>query len=204
MSGTKHAGPIGTKSRVKVLRDISSTFKFPEPATDGYFWYKEASGKLGEPGTVVTHRNVKEQRDVSEGTGEDAGHLIGIRFGAPGGFCNLGLQNSNMNRRAPRQYQGAFQGSGGSYLDLENQWERKLHAGWEIYVVVTDKYRVEDTERPIGRKVVWDEISPPPVKVKSSYSLYFGNWDSPQKRAAEGKNPPGDGPMARVIPIRRT
>jgi hypothetical protein len=47
---------------------------------------------------------------MSGGTGDHAGHLIGIQFGAPGDVRNLGLQNANMNTFAPKALQPAFSG----------------------------------------------------------------------------------------------
>ena len=78
------------------LPDISAQFIFRQ-WTQGRYSYKEASGELGVPGRVATHRIVSAQRTMSGGTGEHAGHLIGIQFGAPGDIRNLGLQNANMS-----------------------------------------------------------------------------------------------------------
>ena len=100
------------------LPDISAQFVFRQ-WTQGRYSYKEASGELGVPGKVVTHRVVSAQRAMSGGTGEHAGHLIGIQFGAPGDVRNLGLQNPNMNTFAPKTLHDAFKGHGGSYNDLE-------------------------------------------------------------------------------------
>jgi hypothetical protein len=74
------------------LPDISAAFLFRQ-WTHGNYRYKEASGDLGVPGNVMTHRIVSAQRNLSGGTGEHAGHLIAIEFGAPGDVRNLGLQN---------------------------------------------------------------------------------------------------------------
>ena len=64
-----------------LLPDISNDFRFEETVRDGKT-YKVGSGRLGVPGRVRTHRNQNAQRGVSEGSGDDAGHLIGNRFGA--------------------------------------------------------------------------------------------------------------------------
>ena len=77
------------------LTDISAQFVFRQ-WTQGNFSYKEGCGELGVPGTVVKHRMVAAQTTMSGGTGDHAGHLIGIQFGAPGDVRNLGLQNANM------------------------------------------------------------------------------------------------------------
>jgi len=65
------------------LPDISAQFIFPPVRTQGNFSYKEVFGELGVPGKVATHRIESEQRGMSSGTGEHAGHMIGIQFGAP-------------------------------------------------------------------------------------------------------------------------
>jgi len=91
--------------------DISGNFHF-ETIDRAHYVYKIGSGQLGVPGTVKTHRSKSEQSKVSSGTGDDAGHLIGDRFGAPGGAKNLGPQNWIQN-----QY--------GTFKQLENTWETR-------------------------------------------------------------------------------
>jgi hypothetical protein len=59
------------------LPDISAQFVFRQ-WSKGNFSYKEASGELGRPGTVAKHRIVAAQTVMSGGTGDHAGHLIGI------------------------------------------------------------------------------------------------------------------------------
>jgi hypothetical protein len=163
------------------LPDISAQFVFRQ-WTQGKFFYKEASGELGVPGKVATHRIVAAQRTMSGGTGEHAGHLIGIQFGAPGDIRNLGLQNSNMNTFAPKGLQPAFQGHGGSYHDLESEWSEQLKAGSKIRVTVKDKYRVGEN-RPFSRWVQWSERKPGAASTVVR-ELEFGNFSSPQMRAA--------------------
>ena len=110
------------------LPDISARFTFRQ-WTQGSYSYKEASGELGVPGKVATHRSVAAQRAMSAGTGEHAGHLIGIQFGAPGDVRNLGLQNPNMNTFAPKKLQAAFRGPGGSSrsgIALERPTESRI------------------------------------------------------------------------------
>jgi hypothetical protein len=133
------------------LPDIRAQFLFRQ-WTQGNFSYKEASGQLGVPGKVSTHRLVGDQRTVSSGTGEHAGHLIGIQFGAPRDVRNLGLQNANMNTFAPTALQAAFQGPGGSYHNLESRWSELLKAGYKVTVTVRDKYR-RNENRPFSRWV---------------------------------------------------
>lgn len=161
------------------LPDISGRFNFDSgPSGAGYF--KKAWGELGVPSQVMTHRDVTAQRGVSAGSGEHAGHLIGIQFGAPGDLRNLGLQNPNMNTFAPKPLQEAFQGSGGSYHRLESQWSELLHQGYKVEVTVTDKYR-RGENRPYTRSVSWIETSP--AGAVSQLALEFVNFSSPQSRA---------------------
>ncbi len=163
------------------LTDNSAQFLFRQWA-QGDYSYKEAHGELGVPGQVVTHRVVADQRTMSGGTGDHAGHLIGIQFGAPGDVRNLGLQNANMNTFAPKGLQAAFQGHGGSYYDLESRWTERLQAGSKIRVTVRDKYR-KGENRPFSRWVQWIETKPgaPPSPARE---LEFANFSSPQQRAA--------------------
>jgi len=163
------------------LPDISAQFIFRQ-WTQGKYFYKEAQGELGVPGKVATHRIVAAQRLMSAGTGEHAGHLIGIQFGAPGDVRNLGIQNPNMNTFAPKSLQAAFQGHGGSYHDLESDWTQQLKAGTRIRVTVRDKYRAGEN-RPFSRWVQWSETKPG-TSASIVRHLEFGNFSSPQQRAA--------------------
>ncbi|MGD0628142.1 MAG: hypothetical protein ABR987_02255 [Terracidiphilus sp.] len=207
MAGSRHPGPIGEQfdplslhggilskappalpgpvTSVELVSphagNIVGRFTFREWSGNDYH-YVQASGELGVPGEVVTHRDERAQRQVSAGTGEHAGHLIAIQFGAPGDSRNLGLQNPNMNTYAPRKYQEAFVGTGGSYYKLEATWKELLLDGWKIEVIVTDKYRLGE-DRPFTRSVSWTGVST--WGEKQGGALDFGNFDSPQKRAAE-------------------
>jgi hypothetical protein len=164
------------------MRDISNTFRFRERWREGRFEYEELSGDLGVPGKVMKHRLIAEQNAVSAGTGEHAGHRIGVQFGAPGGACNLSLQNPNANTYAPKHLQPVFQGSGGNYLRLEREWARQLKDGYKIWVSVRDMYRPGEV-RPISRKVTWIETTPEKVRMPAR-TLEFVNFGSPQSRAA--------------------
>lgn len=163
------------------LPDISARFLFRQ-WTQGSYAYKEASGELGVPGKVATHRSAAAQRAMSAGTGEHAGHLIAIQFGAPGDIRNLGLQNPNMNTFAPKRLQAAFRGPGGSYHDLESRWSDQLKAGSRIWVTVKDKYN-KGENRPFSRWVQWIETKPG-ASSGSASELEFGNFGSPQQVAA--------------------
>ncbi|HEY4356501.1 MAG TPA: hypothetical protein VGN16_12190 [Acidobacteriaceae bacterium] len=167
------------------LPDISKRFHFPPLRTQGGITYKEASGELGVPGQVMTHRSVYAQTQVSRHTGEHAGHLIGIQFGAPGGLENLGVQNPNMNTFAPKGLQEAFRGPGGSYHDLESRWSDLLKHGSRITVKIVDKYR-QGENRPFTRTVSWSETTPQGM-TRQMPTIDFGNFGSPQQRAAAAK-----------------
>lgn len=166
------------------LPDIRRHFNFRR-YTQGGFEYVEATGKLGVPGKVMQHRSESAQRALSGGTGDHAGHLIGNQFGAPGDGLNLGLQNANINTRAPRAQQHWIGGSGGSYLDLEKRWAEKLESGIGIEVRVRDQYRLGEA-RPIARHVDWTEIHPNGTRTENT-GLSFLNSSSPQSRAATGQ-----------------
>jgi hypothetical protein len=165
------------------LPDIRSQFSFTNGSIGDKF-FKRGEGPLGVPGQVMTHRETTAQRAVSSGTGEHAGHLIGIQFGAPGGLENLGLQNPNMNTFAPKPLQEAFVGPGGSYHDLESRWADHLRQGYGIRVTVTDKYRSGEN-RPYTRSVQWTQTSP--AGMVEQLALEFVNFSSPQSRAKTGR-----------------
>lgn len=82
-----------------------------------------AYGKLQLSNEAV--RNGQAQKEIGGETrqpDDDGGHLIGARFGGSGENENLMAQNSNLNR--------------GSFKRLENDWERELKNGNEVYVDV--------------------------------------------------------------------
>jgi hypothetical protein len=73
-----------------------------------------AEGELANPsdGRVLKPRNVSAQRELSAGTGYDAGHLIGNDFGGPGEEPNLVLMDPDLNR------------AGGSWWLMERELAR--------------------------------------------------------------------------------
>lgn len=150
--------------------DVSDNYKYRTYERDGRR-YKEASGQLGIPGEVVDHRDATEQRKISKGTGDDAGHLIGNQFGASGGPENLSPQNWRENR------------SGGTYKQLENEWAKKLKDGTEIDVKVADITR-KGEDRPFMRKVEWTETAKDGTKTDKE--LYFANTYTPESRDKRG------------------
>jgi DNA/RNA non-specific endonuclease len=165
------------------LPDIRNQFNFTSGHVGANF-YKRGEGNLGAPGQVMTHRDNSAQRSISSGSGEHAGHLIGIQFGAPGGVENLGLQNPNVNTFAPRQLHEAFVGPGGNYHNLESKWAEQLKQGYRIHVTVTDKYHPGEN-RPYSRSVQWIQTSP--KGIAQQFALEFVNFSSPQSRAKTGR-----------------
>jgi Domain of unknown function (DUF4157)/DNA/RNA non-specific endonuclease len=132
--------------------------------------YQQADGRLGMPNEVQTHRDVTAQRKVSGGTGDDAGHLIGNRFGPPGSAENLGRQNWVANRV-------------GNYHALEDAWAGLRRQGVQIDVQVTDVTRIGE-DRPFMRNVQWTETAPD-GSVKS-YEVDFANTTTPESRVKSG------------------
>jgi DNA/RNA non-specific endonuclease len=130
--------------------------------------YKRAYGWLGMPGQVATHRSNSAQRAVAGGTGDDAGHLIGNRFGAPGGEENLSPQNWKANRF-------------GTYKDLENRWAALRLAGADVYVQVTDISR-PGQGRPFMRNVQWIERQ---FGRQRTNEVIFANAHTPESRMAQ-------------------
>src|SRR5512140_335748 len=127
---------------MSTLPDVRGQYTFVQTIRNGKT-YKQAYGWLGMPNAVETHRSPSEQRKVAGGSGDDAGHLIGNRFGSPGGAANLSLQNWKANRY-------------GTYHWLEDEWASKRLKGIDIWVQVTDIFRPNET-RPFMRNVQWIE-----------------------------------------------
>jgi hypothetical protein len=119
------------------------------------------------------HRSQAAQSSVSSGTGDDAGHLIGNRFGAPGGPQNLGPQNWIQNRY-------------GRFKQLENTWETRLRQGSRIFALVEDVYRKHSSgkteDRPLMRRVEWNETLK--TRVTVHHELVFANPQTAKSRDA--------------------
>lgn len=147
--------------------------------------YKQAFGWLGMPDQVIQHRSPSAQRSVAGGTGDDAGHLIGNRFGSPGGAVNLSLQNWKANRY-------------GTYKNLENEWARERLTGTEIYVQITDVTRPHEN-RPFLRNVQWIEKR---HGTESRFEVDFANAHTPESRTAQHIPATGTGGAdAEIIPV---
>jgi hypothetical protein len=172
----------------KRLPDISKRFRFTTTVVNGKE-HKIAEGWLGVPDRVLTHRSASAQKGVSTGRGDDAGHLIGNQFGAPGDQRNLSLQNWIMNRGA------------GTWHDLEKQWADLLRKGHKVRVKVTDV--AEPGQRPYHRKAEWTVVQPD-GRTTTHHTLDFLNSTSEKGRKATGEvNPFPPGHKADVIPIDR-
>jgi hypothetical protein len=161
------------KTPEALLPDISRQFEFREFEMNGKT-YKQARGQLGEPGRVKTHRSTAAQRSVAGGTGDDAGHLIGNQFGAPGDARNLTPQNWIANR------------GGGTFYELEQTWAEKLSQGSQVEVTVTDVTRAGE-DRPFMREVKWTETQPNGTQVHKE--LTFANTHTPKSRLKQNIEP---------------
>jgi hypothetical protein len=151
--------------------DVRGQYHFTSWMSKGKL-YKQAWGWLGMPGEVREFRSSSAQRNLAGGSGDDAGHLIGNRFGAPGGAENLSLQNRKQNQC-------------GTYKDLENRWAQKRLAGVDIFVQVTDVAKPGDV-RPFMRNVQWIEhVS----GAETRNAIDFVNTHTPGSRLAQGVAP---------------
>lgn len=169
---------LGTTPKLTRRVDWSNHFRY-RSYRQGDAMVKEASGRLGVPSKVKQHRSSSAQRSVSGGTGDDAGHLIGNRFGASGGAENLSPQNWKQNRGQ------------GTFYHLERQWSHKLEKGWGVEVNVRDYTRPGES-RPYKRIVDFTEISP--NGARRSERRLFMNTHSEKSRTARGitsRTPPG-------------
>lgn len=172
----------GAEAAAKTLPDISKHFRFRQFERNGNLVH-EASGRLGIPGNVMRHRSRSAQRSVSSGTGDDAGHLIGDRFGAPGGRENLTPQNWIANQK-------------GTFHDLEDAWAAKLKQGTGIEVKVSDVTK-KGEDRPFMRKVEWSEITP--TGVTTRHELTFANTHTPKSRDQRGIGPTVSSPQSNNV-----
>lgn len=173
----------GATAVAKLLPDISKRFECRDWETTDRV-YKQVTGRLGVPGTVKTHRSKSAQTAVSGGTGDHAGHLVGDRFGAPGGAENLSRQNWKAN-------------SHGTFYQLEDDWAKKLKDGTGIEVKVTDITR-KGEDRPFMRHVEWTEIAPDGTRL-SPQQLDFANTHTPLSRDKSGIAPTVSSPQSNNV-----
>ncbi|KAA9396515.1 DUF4157 domain-containing protein [Haloarcula sp. CBA1130] len=149
-------------------KDVSHRFNsYTEQKGDTI--HETTEGVLGIPGEVMTHRNNPAQKRVSKGTGDDAGHRIANKFGAPGNESNLAQQNWIANRY-------------GTFRDLEKRWGRKLKNGMQIRAKVTDVTRKGES-RPFYRKVTWEETTIDGST--ETKQLIFANMHTPKSRTKQ-------------------
>lgn len=160
--------------------DIRDRFHFDE-RLEGGGRVKEASGELGDPRRVQRFRDEKAQAELSSGTGDDAGHLIGDQFGAPGDLRNLSPQNRPQNRFNPND-----PAQNGAWFNLEMQWRQHLEEGGRVFVTVRDTARPGEF-RPYKREASWT-ILHPDGRVETG-GLTFANMTTPEVRA-QGYTPP--------------
>jgi hypothetical protein len=193
--------PISGRSATRTpLPDVSGQFQFPDPVMNGKFIERIAQGRLGVPGRIkVHHQASKTHRPLNEKfRGDDAGHLLGARFGAPDIAENLAPQNYRINR-------GVFNHT------IEDHWASLLERGIGVEATVIVRYpnfKVryrEDINRPISWYAEWVEISRDGRRIPrnskgSDHVLYIMNPDTAKSRA--GRNiPKRDNERADVIDI---
>lgn len=167
--------------------DVSSGFR-TITRVDGDRRFLETTGRLGVPSKVQQYRSRFAQRQISAGTGDDAGHRAGSQFGAPGGIANLARQNSIQNQ------------GGGTWFRMEGVWAEQLEHGVGIEIKVTDAFR-QNEARPYKRNVEWTEIHPDGRRITRTEieNATFVNFETPKSRQAAGYEPPKDAPNAKVL-----
>jgi hypothetical protein len=171
--------------------DIRDRFQFLE-MQQGDTLIKQVSGELGDPRRVIRHRDEGAQSDLSSQMGDDAGHLIGNQFGAPGDLRNLSLQNWVQNRF----HQG---GDDGTWYRLEMEWRGHLEAGSRVFVTVRDHTRAGEY-RPYMR-VAEFTIVDRNGNITTDRRI-FANTESTRSRGSQYVPPtPGTGQGADVIPV---
>jgi hypothetical protein len=165
---TETAAEAGTGStEADAPRQVSQQITYSQ-LTQGDKILKIAQGNLSVMPASQRLRDEAAQRRVSSGTGDDAGHLIGNLFGGSGGEENLSPQNWIQNRY-------------GSFRQLERSWHNQLLGGTQIWVKVTDMYRVGE-DRHYARQVEWRAGT-------QTNTLYFANTHTPRSRAASAVAP---------------
>lgn len=180
----------GAATTSMVLPDISHHFRHYEQIV-GPGRHQVSEGWLGVPGHVRTHRSTTAQRNVSGGTGDDAGHQIADRFGARGDQKNLARQNWKQNR------------GNGTFYDLEKHWDQLLASGHKVRVKVSDVFDA-GAARPRYRKVEWEVVTPD-GKSRSAHQLDFLNAETDASRNAAGYvNPFPPDHQAKVYPFPTT
>ena len=145
---------------------------------------KGARGELRLVDKADRLRSKGSQSKVSKGSGDDAGHYFADRFGGSGKAENLGRQNWIQNR------------AGGTWFEMEMEWENKLKSGWRIKATVMEAMRAGE-RRPYKRKVTWTEIDPDGKL--TSHERIFANTETPKSRASGGIKPAVTGQTNNVV-----
>ncbi|MEW5839513.1 DNA/RNA non-specific endonuclease [Nitrososphaera sp.] len=147
-----------------------SFYRFSKDETEN-FTYKIAEGRLVPPSIVQKHYNPAARSELSSGTKEHAGHIIGRRFGGPEVEENLFLQDPTMNV--------------GEWKALENEWARLLEEGTGVEVEIRVVFPKNNPSIPAGRAsglvAKWKKILP--SGIEEEYTNYFLN---PIKSGAKG------------------
>lgn len=155
----------------RALEDVSERFSTTETTRRSGSRQVTTEGELGVPGEVVQHRNTNEQRKVSKGTGDDAGHRIANMFGALGDRANLALQNWKMNQF-------------GTWRKLEDLWAGLLKGGNRVNAKVSDIFRPGEN-RPFYRKPEYT-VTRPDGSTETVDNVLYGNFHTPESRAKQG------------------
>jgi hypothetical protein len=92
-------------------------------------------GEIKPKGTFTKVRSRYEQRKVSAGTGDDAGHRAAASQAGSAGRENLARQNRIMNR------------AGGSWRKLEVEFDKATANGFKVRRKISDVYRPQDHGR---------------------------------------------------------
>jgi len=146
-------------------------------------------------GSFTKVRSSAEQKEVAGGTGDDAGHRAAASQGGSAGRENLARQNRIMNR------------AGGTWRELEVQFDQATEQGFTVRRKVSDVYRPEDhgqtsfdqnfasdleqnpkDYRPYRRHVEWT-ITDSEGNVEHG-ELDFANTKTPLVREKEKANAP--------------
>jgi len=183
------------KRRRVALPDVSRQFEFPRPKEWEDYIERTAKGRLGVPDRVKVHdQKSKTHKPINvDFKGDDAGHLIGARFGAPDIAENLAPQNYRINR-------GAYNHT------IEKHWDNLLREGIGVEATVTVRIRKSiDDVRPISWHADWTEIMPDGRRISrsSDANVYYMNPHTPKSRELQKIPSTVEGQEDNLIPILR-
>ncbi|MEM2140769.1 DNA/RNA non-specific endonuclease [Nitrososphaera sp.] len=166
-----------------------SFYRFSKDETEN-FTYKIAEGRLVPPSLAQKHYNAAARSELSEGTKEHAGHIIGRRFGGPEIEDNLFLQDPTMNV--------------GEWKALENEWARLLEDGTGVEVNIRVVFPKNNPDIPAGRAsglvAKWKKILPDGTE--EEFTHYFLNpMKSGAKKAQDATTSLGEDHTAEIIKL---